>query len=129
MANETSVNKCELSGFLQDNSAIRETKNGNKVLSATLVLVDKFVGDKPMRQWLRLVSWRGLAVRMAEMPTGCRIRVRGRLHTNSWKGPEQEWKHRLELIVDSCEEVRHLQTPPRQADIDKRKIDDSDIPF
>jgi single-stranded DNA-binding protein len=109
MANETSVNKVELSGFLEGNETVRKTKNGNAVLNATLVLVDKFVGDKPIRQWLRLVSWRGLATRMAEMPNGCRVRVTGRLHTSSWKDPEEEkWKHRLELIVDSCEEVGHF---------------------
>jgi single-strand DNA-binding protein len=126
---ETSVNKLQISGTVQD-VIVRQTGKGDSVCNFSLVVIDRVKDEKTFRQFIKCTAWRGLAKRVAEMTVGQRVRVVGRLETASWDDRETgKRKYRLQIVCDECEPVSHLQQPPDQAAIDRRPIDESDIPF
>ena len=129
MSGQVSVNKLDLSGEVSE-SILRQTTTGKVVCNFTIIVTDRFKGDKPVRQFIRAVAWQGLGKRVAEMKDGTKIRVRGRLETASWQDKKTDaWVQRLQIVCDSAEEVLHLQSVPSQAEIDQRPITDEDIPF
>jgi single-stranded DNA-binding protein len=130
MSGQVSVNKLDLSGEVSE-PVLRETGTGKPVCNFTVVLTDRFKGDKPVRQYIRAVAWQGQAKRVAEMKPGAKVRIRGRLETASWQDKKNPgtWVHRLQVVCSEVEEVPHLQATPDQAAIDQRPITDEDIPF
>jgi single-stranded DNA-binding protein len=130
MSGQVSVNRVDFSGEVSE-PVLRQTGTGKDVCNFTLILTDKFKGDKPVRQYIRAVSWQGQAKRVSEMKDGTKVRIRGRMETASWQDKQNpgKWIHKLQVVCSEVEEIPHLQATPDQATIDQRPIDDSDIPF
>jgi single-strand DNA-binding protein len=126
---ETSVNKLQISGTIQD-VIVRQTGKGDSVCNFSLVVIDRVKNEETFRQFIKCTAWRGLSKRVAEMPVGQRVRIVGRLETASWDDKTTgKRKYRLQIVADECEPVSHLQKPPDQAAIDRRPISDEDIGF
>jgi single-strand DNA-binding protein len=109
---EKSVNTAILSGTLQA-AEIRYTGTGDAVSNATLEVIDTWKEGKPKKQWLRVVLWRGLATKAAELPKDSKVRVCGRMETVSWTDKASgEKKYRTQIVAASLEPIQNLQEIP-----------------
>ena len=108
---EKSVNAVTLSGTLQE-CVVRYTPSGDPVANGTLLVIEG-KQDKPKKQWLRIVAWRGLAEKVAELPKSAKVRITGRLETVSWPDKETGKKHyRVQIVADDLEPIQNLQAIP-----------------
>jgi single stranded DNA-binding protein len=120
---EKSINSVTLSGTLQE-CVVRYTPGGDPVCNGTLLVMEG-KGDKPKKQWLRIVLWRGLAEKVAELPKDAKVRIAGRLETVSWPDKETGKKnYRVQVVCDSLEPIQHLQEIPlpKEKPTDPRNI-------
>lgn len=106
-----SINSVTLSGIFQK-CVLRYTANGDAVANAELLVVEG-KGDQPRKQWLRVVLWRGLATKAAELPKDSKVRITGRLETINWPDKETGKKnYRVQVVADSLDLVSSLQDVP-----------------
>ena len=127
--NEHSINRLDLSGFIQ-NVVLRATSIGKPVANFSLRVVHSDKQGKQHSQFLNCVAWQGHATRVAELPKDSRVRILGRFTTSSWLDEETgEKKYRLEVTCDELDSIAHLQQPVSHEERAKRPISDEDIPF
>lgn len=125
---ERSLNRVQVSGFTKESAKLRETSNGNKVATLTVVLHEG--REAKRRTFLQVVCWKGLAERAVEFAPESRVRVTGRLELSSWKDKTTgEQKRQLRIVADDLEPVGNLATPPSEEWRSRQPISDSDIPF
>jgi single-strand DNA-binding protein len=109
---ERSVSTVTLSGTLQD-VIVRRTKAGDTVSNGTLILVDSIKDGRERRQFHRVVFWKGLGTRAAELPKGAKVRIGGRLETAAWEDAHSgQKKTRVQIVANSLEAIEHLQEIP-----------------
>jgi single-strand DNA-binding protein len=126
---ENSVNKVELSGFVQS-VVLRQTSSGKPVANFSLKVVHVDREGKQHPQFINAVAWQGQAKRVAELPKNSRVRILGHFTTASWQDKQSgQKKYRLEVTCEELDAVAHLQRPVNHEEKAKRPIDDNDIPF
>lgn len=117
---EKSVNQVTLSGILSE-VIVRKTAGGDPVANASLEVIDSWDGERPRRQFLRLVCWRGLATKAAALPKAAKVRITGRLETASWQDKETgAKKYRVQIVAHSLAEISDLgEVPPAEPSKEK----------
>jgi single-strand DNA-binding protein len=120
---EKSQNKSVITGLLYRVQP-RKTKNGNFVCAFTVAVV-----DSKAKQYISVVGWKGLGERVAAMALGSKVYVSGRLQSGSWTDTDGNKRYKTEIVADTVEEIASLHSNPSPEALQKRPIDDSDIPF
>jgi single-stranded DNA-binding protein len=119
---EKSINTLTLSGMLQG-VIVRNTSKGDAVSNGTLVLVDGFRGNgSAKQQFVRLVAWRGLATKAAELANHSKVRITGRLETESWVDKETGVrKYRQVIVAHSLAPISDLREVPPENEKESSK--------
>jgi single-stranded DNA-binding protein len=111
-AEEKSVNEVTLSGLLQG-VVLRQTGKGDAVANATLVLINGFrTNGAASQQFIRATFWRGLATKAVELPNHSKVRIGGRIETESWIDQSGNKKTRMVIVANSLAAISELQEIP-----------------
>jgi single-stranded DNA-binding protein len=96
---------------------VRNTLKGDLVANATLVLIDGYRQNGAARQqFLRVTFWRGLATKASELPKDAKVRIAGRLETQSWEDKQSgARKYRQVVVAHSLAPVSDLRDVPENA--------------
>ena len=113
--NEKSVNAVTLSGQLSE-VICRSTATGDPVANATLIVTDGQSKEGKARfQYLRMVAWKGLATKAAELPDKSLVRISGRIETVSWTDKASGQKrYRQQIVLHSLDTISHLGEVPAE---------------
>jgi single-strand DNA-binding protein len=120
---EKSKNKSIVTGLLYRVQP-RKTKTGTFVCSFTVAVV-----ETKTKQYICCVGWKGLGERVSAMALGSKVYVSGRLQSGSWTAADGTKKYKTEIVCDTAEEIPNLQSSPSPEALQRRPIDDSDVPF
>ena len=99
------LNKMMVIGNLGTDPEMRYTPSGNPVTSFRIATTRTYTSADGERQqdteWFTVVAWNQLAELCNQyLSKGRRAYVDGRLHTNSWEGPDGQTRFRNEIIAD-----------------------------
>ena len=78
---------------------------------------------------ISVTGWKGLGERVAAMALGSKVYVSGRLQSGSWIDADGNKRYKTEIVADTVEEIASLQSSPSPEALQRRPIDDEDIPF
>ena len=120
---EKSTNKSVITGLLYRVQP-RKTKTGISVCSFTVAVI-----EAKAKQYIAVTGWKGLGERVAAMALGSKVYVSGRLQSGSWTDANGNKRYKTEIIADTVEEIASLHSSPSPEALQKRPIDDEDIPF
>jgi single-strand DNA-binding protein len=87
------------------------------------------VVDSKAKQYISVVGWKGIGERVAAMALGSKVYVAGRLQSSSWIDADGKKRYKTEIVADTVEEIASLHSSPSPEALQKRPIDDEDIPF
>ena len=99
------LNKMTVIGNLGTDPDMRYTPNGNPVTSFRIASTRTYTSSDGERQqdteWFTVVAWNQLAELCNQyLSKGRRAYVDGRLHSNSWEGPDGQTRFRNEIVAD-----------------------------
>jgi len=99
------LNKMTVIGNLGTDPEMRYTPNGNPVTSFRIASTRTYTSSDGERQqdteWFTVVAWNQLAELCNQyLSKGRRAYVDGRLHSNSWEGPDGQTRFRNEIVAD-----------------------------
>lgn len=88
-----------ITGRLGRDAEVKETQNGNKVVSMSLAVDDGF-GDKKQTFWVKFEAWGKQAEFLGKYGTkGKAFTIVGRTAVREWIAPEDSKKHSSQVIV------------------------------
>ena len=129
------LNKMMVIGNLGTDPEMRYTPNGSPVTSFRIATTRTYTSADGERQqdteWFTVVAWNQLAELCNQyLSKGRRAYVDGRLHSNSWEGPDGQTRFRNEIIADR---VLFLDRQPTGSstseDQEQSPIEQEDLPF
>jgi single-stranded DNA-binding protein len=120
---EKSKNKSVITGLLYKVYS-RKTNTGAFVWSFIVAVV-----EASAKHHISVTGWKGLGERVAAMALGSKVHVSGRLQSGSWTDASGSKRYKTEMVADCVEEIASLQSSPSPEALQKRPIDDEDIPF
>lgn len=99
------LNKAEVIGNITRDPELRQTPNGDSVVSfgvaTNFVWKDRMGNDQEKAEFHNIVAWGDLAQHAADhLKKGRKVYVTGRLQTRSWETPEGTKRHTTEIIAD-----------------------------
>lgn len=129
------LNRMMVIGNLGTDPEMRYTPNGNPVTSFRIATTRTYTSGDGERQqdteWFTVVAWNQLAELCNQYLTkGRRAYVDGRLHSNSWQGPDGQTRFRNEIIADRVLFLdRQPTSPSTSEDQYSSPIEAEDLPF
>jgi single-strand DNA-binding protein len=99
------LNKIMVIGNLGTDPEMRYTANGNAVTSFRIASTRSYTtaGERKQEtEWFTVVAWNQLAEHVNQyLSKGRRAYVEGRLHSNSWDGPDGQTRFSNEIIANT----------------------------
>ena len=129
------LNKMTVIGNLGTDPEMRYTPNGNPVTSFRIATTRIYTSADGERQqdteWFTVVSWNQLAELCNQyLSKGRRAYVDGRLHSNSWVGPDGQTRFSNEIIADRVLFLdRQPSSPSATENQDASTLEPEDLPF
>jgi len=128
------LNKMMVIGNLGTDPELRYTPNGNPVTSFRLATSRSYTTADGERhqdtEWFTVVTWNQLAERCNQyLAKGRRTYVEGRLHSNTWEGPDGGLRFRNEIVANSViflDRIAQETTTETESGTD---VDVDDLPF
>ena len=99
------LNKVMIIGNVGTDPEMRYTPNGNPVTSFRMATSRGYTSQDGERhqdtEWFTIVAWNQLAEQCNQyLAKGRRAYVEGRLHSNTWEGPDGKPRFRNEIIAN-----------------------------
>lgn len=104
---EGALNQAEIIGNVSRDPELRQTPNGNSVVSfgvaTNFAWKDRAGESQEKTEFHNVVAWDELAKSIAEaFRKGRKVYIRGRLQTRSWETPEGNKRYTTEIIADGA---------------------------
>ena len=129
------LNRMMVIGNLGTDPEMRYTPNGNPVTSFRIATTRIYTSADGERQqdteWFTVVAWNQLAELCNQyLSKGRRAYVDGRLHSNSWEGPDGQTRFRNEIIADRVLFLDRQPTGPSNTEGENASpLEAEDLPF
>jgi single-strand DNA-binding protein len=129
------LNKIMVIGNLGTDPEMRYTPSGSPVTSFRIATTRRYTSADGERQedteWFTVVAWNQLAELCNQyLSKGRRAYVDGRLHTNSWEGPDGQTRFRNEIIADRVLFLDRQSAGPSSTEgEDAPPLEAEDLPF
>lgn len=100
------LNRVMIIGHLGTDPEMRYTPNGSPVTSFRMATSRRYTSQDGERhedtEWFTVVAWNQLAELCNQyLAKGRRAYVEGRLHSNTWEGPDGKTRFRNEIVASS----------------------------